>query len=94
MYTGCVSEVNAWVTTYRGAGCPEGTYSTNTTTTMGGPNSTDNSTGGASAGSGSAAAGASGSTPSSPAATPTSAAGVIGVPVLGAALAAAVIAAL
>jgi hypothetical protein len=99
MYTGCVSEVTAWVEVYRGASCPEGTYSSNTTNPHAAGNSTGNSTTGGGAGrpanpppSGtSAAAGASASTP---AASPTSAATIVGVPVLGAAVVAAVVAAL
>ncbi|GMK58111.1 hypothetical protein CspeluHIS016_0501430 [Cutaneotrichosporon spelunceum] len=91
MYTGCASEVNAWVNTYRGAGCPENTYAANATNPH--ANSTGSNSTGAT-GSGTTAAGASGSIASSPAATPSSKAAVVVVPVVGAAIAAAVVAAL
>ncbi|BEJ13120.1 hypothetical protein CspHIS471_0302940 [Cutaneotrichosporon sp. HIS471] len=82
MYTGCASEVNAWVGVYRGAQCPEGTYSSNATNPS---NSTDKSSG---------TTGANGSAASSPASIPSSTAAIIGVPVLGAAFAAAIVASL
>ncbi|BEI82278.1 hypothetical protein CcaverHIS002_0301460 [Cutaneotrichosporon cavernicola] len=76
MYTGCSSEVNDWVGVYRGAACPEGTYSATN-----GTNPSSNSTGTTSA---------SGAAASSPSVSPVSTAAAIGAPVLGAAFVAAV----
>ncbi|KLT42458.1 hypothetical protein CC85DRAFT_285541 [Cutaneotrichosporon oleaginosum] len=95
MYTGCMTEVNDWVAIYRGAQCPEGTYSSNTSN----PHSSGNSSmsmGASASQSGSAAASGAAAAASSPAASPsgTSAAMALGVPVMGAAIAAAVVAAL